>query len=408
MRAGLKYFIGLLGMTVTLAAGIWGMDGGRTVKAASATITLSTAEPEIEKGEKASVVITVESGAIVGDFEAFLSYDPDILEFDTGGSLVSGGDGVLIISDMESPEQNEVKKYSISFKALKVGVSEIAISDRASVYDTEGAEMSVSSNRISIAVKASDTLSKNTGLKSLDISPGTLSPAFSGEVHEYSTEVEKETQKLFVSAVPDDQDASVSVEGNKDLKDGENAVVVKVTAPSGDTARYKITVKKPGTDQDETEPSEAPDSADNGLTVREEDGSTYIWNSFRYKLAEAPADRIPAGYVSTTLSLAGESVAAYIPESGTDTDYFLLYAVNDRGEEGFYRYDRGEETMQRYEEPKKIGSSNAAQDTAREEYNGKVSQMSIIIAVLSAVCVLLLIGIIHLLLRQKGYKDDDF
>jgi hypothetical protein len=93
---------------------------------------------------------------------------------------------------------------------LEVGTCEIALSGSAMVYDSEsGDAMSVSSNVLTINVKAAQTASSNAYLKSLKINPSVLSPEFNKNVFEYNTSVGYDTQNLIIDALPEDKKASV-------------------------------------------------------------------------------------------------------------------------------------------------------------------------------------------------------
>ena len=80
-------------------------------------------------------------------------------------------------------------------------------------------------------------------LSSLEVSPGTLTPAFSSNVYEYQVEVGADCDKLLVSGKTTDSGAKMVIAGNDGLKAGSNAVIVNVTAADGVTkAKYTITV----------------------------------------------------------------------------------------------------------------------------------------------------------------------
>ncbi len=83
----------------------------------------------------------------------------------------------------------------------------------------------------------------DTSLSSLQISPGTLSPAFSAEVDSYTASVSLDTEKLTVSAVPASDKATVALSGT-DLQEGENTVTCTVTAEDGTSHTYTILVNR--------------------------------------------------------------------------------------------------------------------------------------------------------------------
>lgn len=85
--------------------------------------------------------------------------------------------------------------------------------------------------------------SNNVNLKALAIEGVELTPAFSADVTEYSVKLAnyKETS-VNVTAEAEDSKSTVKIEGNEEIKLGENVISVTVTSEDGTTKVYKITV----------------------------------------------------------------------------------------------------------------------------------------------------------------------
>lgn len=92
--------------------------------------------------------------------------------------------------------------------------------------------------------KEEETKSDNANLKSLVVENFNITPNFSSDVTEYTLEVTSEVTELKISAEPEDSNATVTVEGEKELKEGENTVVISVNAEDGTTKSYEIKVTK--------------------------------------------------------------------------------------------------------------------------------------------------------------------
>lgn len=86
--------------------------------------------------------------------------------------------------------------------------------------------------------------SKDSTLSALTVKEGTITPEFNKDVKEYSLTIPYETSEVNVTATPTDSKATVAVEGNKNLKEGENTVTVKVTAEDGSASNYVIKVTR--------------------------------------------------------------------------------------------------------------------------------------------------------------------
>lgn len=96
-----------------------------------------------------------------------------------------------------------------------------------------------------------DEKSSNKNLSSLKIEGIEISPAFDKDITQYTAKVEGDVTELKIDAKAEHSKAKVAVEGNKDLKEGDNIIKVKVTAEDETTRTYFITVTQgEGTDVD--------------------------------------------------------------------------------------------------------------------------------------------------------------
>lgn len=85
----------------------------------------------------------------------------------------------------------------------------------------------------------------NANLKSLEVEGFSISPSFSASTLEYTMQVEMDTEKLKVNAQAESEKATVKIEGNETIVEGENVVKVIVTAEDGTTTKtYTIKVTK--------------------------------------------------------------------------------------------------------------------------------------------------------------------
>ena len=91
--------------------------------------------------------------------------------------------------------------------------------------------------------KKDSSKATSTNLKSLNVTPTGLSPAFSTGTTEYTMTVGSNIDKIEVNAVAEDNNASVIVEGNKNITIGNNKITITVTAGEN-TKIYHINVTK--------------------------------------------------------------------------------------------------------------------------------------------------------------------
>lgn len=91
--------------------------------------------------------------------------------------------------------------------------------------------------------KKDSSKATSTNLKSLNVTPTGLSPAFSTGTTEYTMTVGSNIDEIEINAVAEDSNASVTVEGNKNITIGNNKITITVTAGE-DTKIYNINVTK--------------------------------------------------------------------------------------------------------------------------------------------------------------------
>ena len=93
-----------------------------------------------------------------------------------------------------------------------------------------------------IVVNRADNRSNNAFLGSITIDNGKLN--FDRNVFMYDVRVLNEVTTINVVAFPEDSKAKVEIDSPKSFKEGDNKVVIKVTAENGSTQEYTINVKR--------------------------------------------------------------------------------------------------------------------------------------------------------------------
>ncbi len=386
-------------------------------RAASADVVLSTDAASVTVGDNIFVYLTVTSDTVFGAFEANLTYDDNLMEYTGTNSVVTGGNGFLKLSDMEADGVKK-RKYSLKFKALNVGVCQIDFSGNTMLYDDEiGDAMAVSKNVLNININPAQTASNNANLKSLKISPSALTPSFDKNTLKYTAKVGNDTEKLVIDAVAEDSKSTVKISGNESLKEGENKINVTVIAESGAVIEYTIDVTKEVTPTEVTptiEPTVTP-GADHGVfDLVNLDGDVYAIYSGKFQIVTPGSDvKIPEGYVKTQVTLSSIQIDAYVLAKDMENEFILIYAKNEYGDEGFYKYDRIEKTLQRFVTEDAVSIGNNPVTTPNSDsiklakYRSNMNKAFIVIALLGALCAALIILLIRLYMKTRGYHDDD-
>lgn len=397
---------------------------------AAASVSISLSSGSVSIGGSVSATVTV-SGSDISAYDIYVSYDSSVLQFNSGSgsAQVNGGGGTVRIVGTGAGS------VTLSFTAVGNGNCYISTSG-SECYDINYNQIDISHAGASVTVATSsnnnnnnnnnnssnnnndnntedstteeDDRSSNCDLKDLQISPGTLEPAFSPATTSYFVQVDEDVTSMVVSAVAEDENATTSVRGAGLIELGENTVTITVTAENGAVKVYTLSVAAGEVLGDAKTTINGVEysfvQSSNGLEYPEgykeitteykdwevlafespnkkiilvcleaenEDGEEsvqewFIYNkdkeSFtpyreyssefnRYVIIEAPEGvSIPDGFEKTELDVGGigEKVVVYKSNDIKDKNIYLVYAINIAGDEGFYWYDAKEKTFLRF------------------------------------------------------------
>lgn len=389
------------------------------IDAQAANVVIALSASTVSVGNNVTATISV-SGSDISAYTIYVSYNSSVLQYNSasGSAIVNGGGGTVTASGTSAGS------FSISFTAIANGSGSITTSG-SDVYDINGNAISISHAGATVTVAtASNNGDNNNGnatteagettetteddgrsadcdLASLQVSPGTLTPAFSADRTTYSLQVDEDVTSVVVSASAADGNATTSVSGANSIQKGKNTVRVTVTAENGAVKVYTINVQAgedvgdPVATIDGKEYSfvmnedglEAPEGFTAGTTtykdwdvlsyespnkkitvvcLKDEDGENHwfimdaekdVFTPYqeyssqynRYIITVVPDGvAIPDGFKETTLKIGDNSVVAYQSDDIADKDLYLVYAINVEGEEGFYEYDAKEQAFLRY------------------------------------------------------------
>lgn len=433
-------------------------------------ISLSISASTVNVGDTVTATVSCPVG-----YSVIVSVNSD------NGSVLSGGglDQVATIGEIAGQPQN----MSFKFSAVGAGTCSITVSvldtvngDGITIDNFGGASAAVTVNNT--AQQPTDTNGGNTGsntgsntdgttdgsstaqttqssdntLKSIVLSNGSLSPAFSPKTKNYTATVDNSVTSLSISATPTDQTAKVtSVSGNDNLQVGENTITITVKAENGVTAKYTIVVtRRDATDPENSEAQEekksyeingsnwgisteiteeevlqdftlssilidnleypclsfnngsldlikmvSEDGLNTGFFVYDKDqGAIYpfakISGEEHYVIILMPdvAD-VPSDYAEVTLAIEGKAdVTAY---QKADDELYLIYCINDRGEKGWYQYDPVEETYIRYVAPVETVEQVVEAQNPDTALQAEVANLKLERTIILAVCGIILV-----------------
>lgn len=288
--------------------------------AASTIIAFNKNSPKV--GESVTVTVTVTGSEAIYSAEYTVTYDPDVLEFESGTSA-SGGAGSVKVAPAVSGEKKQ--SCTLTFTAIAAGSSPIRVSGAVYYMNTDDAVGASATMTVSDASK-----SDNANLKSLSLSNGSLSPAFSASRTSYTATVANSVTQCKVYATASDSGAKVSVSGDSALKVGKNTRTVTVTAPSGAQKTYTITITRLAENE---EPTDSSDTDTSGTESTEEPTGNPLETTVDGTLFTVATDisgvTLPEGFKVSSADYNGEQVATAEDSDRNFVIYYLCPADSD-------------------------------------------------------------------------------
>ncbi len=328
------------------------------VSAASASSAISASPSSVTVGNTFTVTVKV-SCASIGSAEGSLTYDSSVIEF-VSGSDAAGASGSLKLSKYASSDGVGSFTFSLTFKALKAGSTTVTFTPtEVANWSTEIVSCSSASTKVTVTSPAA--LSSNANLKSLKVSSGTLSPAFSPNTVNYTVTVPYTVTKLTMSATTEDSAATLSVSGSQNLSVGKNVRAITVKAADGTTKKYTVTVTRQANDgtvsetpvtSQPTVESEQP-SISNTVTVTVDGEAMTVVED----LSEVT---LPAGFTVDEVTINDKAVICIKNASGLK----MLY-LNDGETNCFYIYDSENISFTKYRTITVKGASYVLVDKPR-------------------------------------------
>lgn len=378
------------------------------------------------------------------------------------GTFMCKGAGVnegvdMVFDDSSNSIKN--KSYSITMRPSSSGTVTCSTSGVRITNMSSDSWQSLSDKSMSITVKEPvvvppKTYSGNNYLKSLEVSDYTISPEFSKDTTEYSVEVPNGTDKITINASKEDNTASVSGTGDKEVVEGTNKFEIKVEAENGNVKTYTIVVtvkeldpitvtvggkaynviRKEGILEVPTnyEKSSVKIGEDDvlcyknkktkdiliGLSNDKGDNKYFIYdektgkfseynnmlvNGVSLKLMSMPKDEIPNGYSKVSFDYDNNKIDGYqyikkgvtyaADEKVKGSFFYLLYAINEEtGKKGVYVYDKEENTIQRYNPDLVLA------------YQGKLDKANLLLYISLGVTGVLLIVLSTILIKKGKNK----
>lgn len=282
------------------------------------SVSISSASGTV--GSEVTVTVTISADKDIDGATINVSYDKSIIR-----PVDKANSGVVMFSALEMTSDSTVS-ISQKFEIIAAGTTTLSVTGDAKIsVNGEPATVSSSSSG-KVTAKAPASYSSDNTLKSLQISPGTLSPAFSPDRTTYNATVDADVTELVVSAAANDSAAKVSISGRR-MDPGSNTTTITVTAEDGSVNKYIIYT---------TRLEEQAVNNDGTVTI---DGRKYS------VVKDYSGITIPDGYQEIDYDYNGQKINAV---KGIKTGLILMYLESEDGKGGFYIYDETAKTFSPY------------------------------------------------------------
>lgn len=230
----------LLTLVLIFCLSVMGTDSQNKAYAKNAQMYLEVPD-SVKKENEITVKVILDSDVELYSVDAYLSYSAEMLEFVPDNEFVTGADGVLELKDIYG-EETKKAEYEITFKALETGSAEVGLTDVYLIDYTDLEYITVAPSVKHFEIGINKKVEEDARLSELIVAPGDLTEEFNPDQLEYEMHVGLDVEHIGISATPMDEESVVGLEMPETLQDGENLVIITVTALSGNVNTYTIRV----------------------------------------------------------------------------------------------------------------------------------------------------------------------
>ena len=215
----------------------------------SANVSLKCDKDNIKLGEKLELEINLD-GKKTAAYQVNIFFDEEkfdfISEVDNNMSVKNGIIKIVWYDEKGGLNAANGNLKKLVFKAKKEGIGNFTINGE--FYDENCNYILTNFNSVDIKVgdfpDENEHIKESTNLETLAIENEILYPAFDNNINDYDIEISNNVSNLNILAIPEDENASVLINGNENLIEGDNKITVKVKSQSGVERNININVHK--------------------------------------------------------------------------------------------------------------------------------------------------------------------
>ena len=215
----------------------------------SANVSLKCDKDNIKLEEELELEINLD-GKKTAAYQVNIFFDEEkfdfISEVDNNMSVKNGIIKIVWYDEKGGLNAANGNLKKLVFKAKKEGIGNFTINGE--FYDENCNYILTNFNSVDIKVgdfpDENEHIKESTNLETLAIENEILYPAFDNNINDYDIEISNNVSNLNILAIPEDENASVLINGNENLIEGDNKITIKVKSQSGVERNININVHK--------------------------------------------------------------------------------------------------------------------------------------------------------------------
>lgn len=345
---------------------------------------ISFTDPQTAVGDTVDVkcVLRSTSGAM-GNVTVGLAYDKDSLKFESGDGVTDNGNGSLTY---EGQGGNSEISFTVKFQALKEGTAKISVSN-STISSSSGQAYTLESGNSTVTIAEGDP-SKITDTSDSSSSANDVEVKVDGKTYTLTDDFEDKDIPSGYSRT------KVSLDGkdHQMVVNGKDSIYLGYLKNSDGKGAFFLYDKE-----------NATFSAYEEVSISDTTSIILLNDESKVKL--------PSRYKKAKLTLNGEEFPVW--QDTKNEDYYIMYAMNSDGENGYYQYDSTENTYQRFTG----NTAEAASDTKKTSGNTIVDKLqnivekhfplAVLVVGMTAIIAFVLIIVLAIKLRHRDLELDD-
>ena len=341
---------------------------------------ISFTDPETAVGEMVEVKCVVRStSGEMSDVEVVLNYDTDALRFNSGANVTDDGNGSLTCTSTSA--SSEIT-FTIEFQALAEGDTSVSVSS-ATIADANGLALTLDQGSSAVKIAEGDPSKITEG-------------ASTTSADDVTVDVNGVTYTLTDNFA--DTDIPSGYTRTQVALDGQDRQMV-----TNDSNSIFLGYLKDA------------DGIGDFFLFNEEDATFAVYEEISISdsasiivLSDTSKVNLPAEYQEAKLTL--NDIVFPVWQDTENEGFYVLYAMNNNGEEGYYRYDATENTYQRFEP----AAVEEEEETDTSSLLGKIQSfvedhlaLVVLVGGLGAIILILILIILSVKLHNRNAELDE-